>query len=109
MARKSTAPAKAAKPKATAARMAEVDGYATVEQCGVELTIPLGANIPLEMIEIIAAETETPQGDFDEWVAEMAATKALIGPDQWEKFKAARPTLKDFRELSGKISALTGK
>lgn len=91
------------------ARKAEVEGYATVEQCGVELTIPLGDNVPLEVMEVIGAEpADGPQNQTEEWLGDIAVTKALIGPEQWETFKAARPTLRDYRELSAKILGLTG-
>ncbi|MFV8049730.1 hypothetical protein [Mycobacterium sp. 48b] len=95
--------------KATAARQAEAgDGFVTVEQCGVELRIPIGDNVPLEAIEVISQEVAGPQSKADELRDDIAVTRALVGPEQWETFKAARPTLRDYRELSSKIVGLTG-
>ena len=103
--------------KRAVAREPEVDGFAIVEQCGVKLRIPLGDNIPLELIEVLGAETGSPQNSaatpkelaFEELRSDIAITQALIGPEQWEAFKAVRPTLRDYRELAAKLQELTGK
>lgn len=102
------------KPKKSAeARKAEADGYATIKlQCGVTLRIPLGDNMPLAVIEIL--DSPVPQHeDEDEQKAadrrrEMSVAKALLGPEQWEVFVAAQPTVRDYVELGEKIGALTG-
>lgn len=95
--------------KSTAARQAEADdGFATVEQCGVELKIPVGDNMPLEVMEALSLIAEKPQSNADELMDDIAVTKALIGLEQWETFKSARPTLRDYRELSAKIGELSG-
>lgn len=106
-----TAPRKRAPAKkaTAAARQAEAsDGFMTVEQCGVKLRIPIGDNVPLEAIEVIGQEVAGPQSKADELREDIAVTRALVGPEQWEAFKAARPTLRDYRELSAKITGLTG-
>ncbi|MDD7812625.1 adenylosuccinate synthase [Mycobacterium sp. CSUR Q5927] len=102
------------KPKKSAeARQAEADGYAAIElNCGVTLQIPLGENMPLEVIEVL--DSPVPQSkdkkerDAAERRHEMAVCKALLGPEQWAAFRAARPTVRDYTELGEKISALTG-
>lgn len=107
-----TAPRKrtpAKKSTSMAARQAESgDGFGTIEQCGVTLRIPIGDNVPLEVIEAIGHEADKPQSGTDELLSDVAVTKALLGPEQWEAFKAARPTLRDYRELSSKIMGLAG-
>ncbi len=101
-----TAPKKAT---AVEARQAEAgDGFGVIEQCGVKLRIPVGDNVPLEAIEAIGREADKPQSGTEELLSDVAVTKALIGPEQWGTFKAARPTLRDYRELSTKILGLTG-
>ena len=70
--------------------------FVTVEQCGVELRIPVGDNMPLEaVIEF------TTGNDF-------AGTAALLGEEQWAAFRAAKPTLADYNELGSKLKAAAG-
>ncbi|PQM51828.1 adenylosuccinate synthase [Mycolicibacter virginiensis] len=102
------------KPKKSAeARKAEADGYATIElQCGVTLRIPLGDNMPLAVIEILDSPAPKCEDEDEQKAAdrrrEMSVAKALLGPDQWEIFVAAQPTVRDYVELGEKIGALTG-
>ncbi|MGV0630119.1 adenylosuccinate synthase [Mycobacteroides chelonae] len=108
--RKAT-PTDAAKPdprKSAQARKAEaIDGFVTVEQCGVKFQIGLGENMPFEVFEEMSTRPE-PQTEDEQRKYNLAITKALLGPDQWEAFRSARPTVRDYNELSDKITALLG-
>lgn len=99
-ARKGTAaPRKtAAQKKAeTAVRAAEAsDGYLDVTQCGVKLRIPVRGKVPL------AAYIEFEKGN------EIEGTELLLGPEQWTKFMAAKPTVDDFNEIGTQLEALAG-
>lgn len=102
-----TTPRKRAPSKATEARKAEAgDGFVTIEQCGVKLRIPLGDNMPLAVIEELAKPE--PQSELEKSQQEIAITRALIGPVQWEAFAAAQPTMRDYNELSANINGLLG-
>lgn len=92
-------PQKAAARKRAAAtvRAAEAtDGYLDVEHCGVSLRIPVGGKVPL------AAFIKFEAGD------EIGGTEILLGPEQWEQFMAANPTIDDFNEIGSKIEAIAG-
>lgn len=88
------------KPKKKAAANALVaeatDKTVTVVQCGVELTIPVGDNIPLEAVMAF-----TNGDDF-------GGTRALLGEDQWLAFMATKPTLADYNELGDKLKEAAG-
>lgn len=88
------------KPKkkaSVAAREAEAgDGYVTVEQCGVELKIPLAGKVPL------AAYIAFKNGD------EMGGTELLLGAEQWSAFLAKNPTMDDFAEVGNKLAEAAG-
>ncbi|MBL3743451.1 Uncharacterised protein [Mycobacteroides abscessus subsp. abscessus] len=104
-------PANAPKPdpkKSAQARQAEaVDGFVTVEQCGVTFRIGLGENMPFEVVEEMTARPE-PQSKDEQRRYDLAVTKALLGPEQWEAFRAARPLVRDYNELNDKITDLMG-
>ncbi|MBV0920686.1 hypothetical protein KC238_25855 [Mycobacteroides chelonae] len=104
-------PADAAKPdpkRSAQARKAEAeDGFVTVEQCGVKFRIGLGEDMPFEVFEEMSTRPE-PQTEGEQREYNRAITKALLGPDQWEAFRAARPSIRDYNELSDNITALLG-
>lgn len=89
-----TAPAQKAAAKALEAEA--VDGYVTVEQCGVTLRIPIAGKVPL------AAYIAFDKGD------ELGGTELLLGPEQWKAFLEKDPTLDDFAEVGKQLEALTG-
>ncbi len=94
--------------KSAQARKAEAeDGFVNVEQCGVTFRIGLGENMPFEVIEEMSARPE-PQSENERRKYDLAITKALLGPDQWEAFRAAQPTVRDYNQLSDKITDLMG-
>lgn len=90
------APADRRKKKSVDARKAEVDGFIDIEQCGVELRIPLGEKVPL------VAYMAFKDGD------EMRGTQLLLGDEQWTAFIAANPTVGDFAEIGKKLSDVLG-
>lgn len=85
-----------ARKKTVDARKAEVDGFVDIEQCGVQLRIPVGEKVPLE------AYMAFKDGD------EMRGTQLLFGADQWAEFIAAKPTVGDFAEIGEKLNAVLG-
>lgn len=91
-------PPKSAKKKASvAAREAEAgDEYVTVEQCGVELKIPINGKVPL------AAYIAFTKGD------EIGGTELLLGPEQWATFMEKSPTLDDFNAIGDQLQELSG-
>lgn len=90
-------PAEKAVSKTFKAVQAEAeDGYVTVEQCGVELRIPIAGKVPL------AAYVAFSKGD------ELGGTELLLGKEQWEAFLEKDPTLDDFAEVGKQLEALTG-
>jgi hypothetical protein len=92
------------KPKKTPAQKAAAkalqaeagDGYVTVEQCGVELRIPIAGKVPL------AAYIAFDKGD------ELGGTELLLGAEQWKAFLEKNPTLDDFAEVGRQLEELTG-
>lgn len=108
--RKAT-PTDAPKPdpkKSAQARKAEAeDGFVTVEQCGLKFRIGLGENMPLEVIEELSSRPE-PHTEAERRTYDLAVTKALLGPDQWEAFRAAQPTVRDYNQLNDQITDLMG-
>jgi hypothetical protein len=101
-----TRPRKAAAKKAPArsaaaqAQQAEAgDGFATVEKCGLTLRIPVGANIPAEVIDIMMEG-----GQF----ANRKALRAIVGERQWKQLIDKGMTEGDVKELDETIGALLG-
>ena len=87
----------AQKKAAARAREAEaVDGFVTVEQCGIALNIPIGEKVPL------AAYMAFEDGD------ELKGTELLLGEKQWAEFLAAGPTIGDFAAIGKQLEELTG-
>lgn len=90
------APTDRKKKKSADARKAEADGFIVIEQCGIELTVPLGEKVPL------AAYMAFKDGD------EMRGTELLIGSEQWAAFMGANPTVGDFAEIGQKLTDVLG-
>jgi hypothetical protein len=84
------------KKKKSAARQAEADGFATIEQCGIELRVPLGEKVPLSAYMAFRDDDE------------MLGTKLLLGEEQWDAFMATNPTVGDFAEIGRKLSEFLG-
>jgi len=84
------------KKKSVDARKAEADGFVDIEQCGMELRIPLGKNVPLK------AYMAFKDGD------EMLGTELLLGAELWAAFMEANPTVGDFAEIGEKLTELLG-
>lgn len=84
------------KKKPVDGRKAEADGFIVIEQCGIELTIPLGEKVPL------SAYVAFKDGD------EMRGTELLVGAEQWAAFMAANPTVGDFAEIGKKLTDVLG-
>jgi hypothetical protein len=97
--------------KSAAARQAEVDGFSTIEQCGVTLRIPAGENVPVKAVLRFRGLNDdlTPIDDDDEKIkAEMMGTRELLGPDQWLALLDKNPTAGDFAAIGKKIIGLLG-
>ena len=111
----SRVPATAPKPqdhqtkKSAAARRAEADGFVTVEQCGLTLKIPVGENIPLDVVLLSRGDEDTLRelGIAAE-DREFEATKRLLGAEQWAEFRKKNPTIGDFNEIGRKFEEATG-
>ncbi|OMB92487.1 hypothetical protein A5733_17730 [Mycobacterium sp. NS-7484] len=103
------APRKRAAQKSAQARQAEAgDGFVTIEHCGLKLRIPVGDNVPLDLMEQIDAPQPESPTEADDRRRDIALTRALLGPEQWEAFKATQPTWREYRELGTKISEVSG-
>lgn len=108
-------PASAPKPqdhkpkKSAAARQADADGFAIIEQCGVELRIDL-KNLPVKAL----LRFEGLKDDLTEFSkeekpkAELMGTMELLGPEQWAALLAKNPGLQDFEEIGQKFQELLG-
>jgi hypothetical protein len=98
-----------ASKRSAEARKAEAgDGFVTFEHCGLELRIPVGDNVPLDLMEAIDVPGPESPTEADERRRDIALTRALLGPEQWAAFKATQPTWGDYLELGRKISEYTG-
>lgn len=95
-------PATAPKPadhlpkQSTAARQAEADGFVIVEQCGLELKIPVAGKVPL------TAYIAFKNGN------ELEGTELLLGAQQWAAFLKKNPTLDDFAEIGRQLDEASG-
>jgi hypothetical protein len=90
-------PPKPKKKPSVAAREAEAgDGYVIVEQCGIELRIPILGKVPL------AAVLAFMNGD------EFGGTELLLGAKQWAAFLAKNPTMDDFSAIGDKLAEAAG-
>lgn len=95
--------------KSAQARKAEAsDGFVTIEHHGLQLQIPLGDNVSLDLIEEVDAPAPESPTEADDRRRDIALTRALLGPEQWAAFKATRPTWRDYRELGTKIGEFAG-
>lgn len=83
--------------KKDAAREAEAeDGYVTVEQCGLQLKIPVRGKVPL------AAYIAFTEGN------NIAGTKLLLGSEQWDAFLEKNPTIDDFEAIGDQLQEISG-
>lgn len=78
------------------ARQAEADGFIIIEQCGIELTVPLGRKVPLK------AYAAFKEGH------DLLGTEILVGEEQWAAFMATDPTVGDFEEIGKKLTDALG-
>jgi hypothetical protein len=83
-------------PQPQDARRAEADGFITIEQCGVQLRIPVKGKVPLKAYMLFVEGKE------------LAGTAALLGPEQWEAFLAADPTVDDYSAIGQRIAEAAG-
>lgn len=97
------------KKKSAAARAAEAgDGYITIEQCGVELRIPIKGKVPTKaMLRFRNLNDDLTEID-DPFKANMMGTRELLDTEQWEKLLAANPCAEDFQEIGKKIQEASG-
>ncbi|MGZ9830204.1 adenylosuccinate synthase [Tsukamurella ocularis] len=106
------------KPKQSpAARKAEAEGFVLVELRGLELKIPVGDSIPLDVILLYGGDEDTlREHDITDDMPErerrsklnVVATKLVLGPEQWAEFRKTSPTLRDFNEIGLKVQEATG-
>ena len=89
-------PADHKKKKSAEARKAEADGFADIEQNGVQLRIPLGENVPLAAYMAFKGDDE------------MRGTELLLGAEQWSAFMDTNPTVGDFAEIGRKLTEVLG-
>lgn len=100
------------KPKkkaSVAARQAEAEGgYVTVEQCGVELKIPIGKTVPFKAtLRFMGLHDDlTPLGDDEN--GNLLGTRILLGPEQWAAFLEKNPTTDDFNAIGDQLQELSG-
>lgn len=85
-----------AEKKSAAARKAEAEGFALIEQNGVELRIPTGKKVPLLAYEAFK------NGD------EILGTKLLLGEEQWTAWAATNPLVEDFEEIGNQLLGILG-
>jgi hypothetical protein len=86
-ARKTAAPKTA--PKTAAAEAEATEQPTKFTFLGIDFEVPPAKKIPLELL---FAEDE------------LDAVKIIIGEDKWAEFRAKRPTIGDFQELSAKVN-----
>lgn len=103
------------KKKSAAARQAEADGFAIIEQCGMTLKIPVGEALPMDVLLLVQGDPEAlveygidPNDPDKSAKVNIASTKVMLGPEQWAKFRTKRPTLHDFNEIGRKLEEATG-
>lgn len=82
--------------KSAEARKAEADGFIVIEQCGIELTVPVGRKVPLK------AYFAFKEGD------DKNGTRLLLGQEQWDALLDADPTVGDFEEIGQKLTDALG-
>lgn len=95
-------PRKKKKSATSAAQAAEAgDGYAIIEQCGVELRIGIGEKMPAGVVDIVV---DGAGDQHSKW----KAVREWVGAEQWQKLKAAGMTQGDVEELDRKLGEASG-
>src|SRR5262245_16357645 len=86
--------------KSAAARQAEADGVAIIEQCGVELRIDMG-NLPIKALMRLDGLNDdlTSMGEVEKRRSELMAFMELLGPEQWAALLDKNPGTRDFAEF----------
>lgn len=101
-----TAPPTRRKRKSTDARQAEVDGFAVIEICGLQLTIPAGKKVPMRaLLRFRGLNDDMTPLDGD---PELLGSAELLGSEQWAAFLSKNPTYEDFQEIGKKLSEVLG-
>jgi hypothetical protein len=96
-------------PPSGAARKAEADdGYVTVEQCGVELRIPVGDRVPFAATLRFMGLNDDLSPLADNENANLLGTRLLLGPEQWAAFLAKKPSVSDFNAIGEQLQELSG-
>ncbi|QUI30683.1 hypothetical protein H9W91_07290 [Streptomyces alfalfae] len=80
---------KTAAPKTTAAKAEATEKPVKFTHLGIEFEVPPAKKLPLDLL---FAEDE------------LDAVKIVVGEDKWAEFRAARPTIGDFQDLSIKVN-----
>lgn len=93
-------------PRRTTAASEPREGFVDIKHCGITLRIPVGDDVPLELMELVDVQ---PQNEAERRAHDIALTRALLGPEQWEAFKATQPRWRDYLELGEKLDRATGK
>ncbi|MFD9563384.1 hypothetical protein [Streptomyces sp. NPDC059994] len=87
-----------AKKTTVAAKSAEAKSKATAfEFKGEEFLIQAPMDLPDEVLDVI-----------EEGAGERAITRAIVGPDQWAKYRALRCTIGEFNEFLEKVTEAAG-
>jgi hypothetical protein len=76
-------------PKTDAAEAEATEQPTKFTFLGIEFEVPPAKQMPLDLLY---AEDE------------LEAVKIIVGEDKWAEFRAARPTIGDFQELSTKVN-----
>lgn len=97
------------KPKKTAAaRKAEAEGFVDIDVSGITLKVPAGENVPMKALLRFQGLNDdlTPLAEGVD--GNLLGSAELLGPDQWAKFLAQNPTVKDFQEIGDNLASLVG-
>lgn len=89
-------PRKKASPSPEARQAEAEDGFVTVEQCGVELQVPVRGKVFVAVTDLFL------EGD------NYGATKQLLGNEQWKRLSEAGMTMDDLDELGLKLRGVWG-
>lgn len=106
-------PADAPKPqdrkakKSAAARKAEAEGSATIEQCGVTLRFPT-KNLPMKAVLRYQGLNDDLTPIEPKQMIPTMGLRELLGAEQWSAFLAKNPTIEDFEQASDKIGEVLG-
>lgn len=91
-----TTPRKRAPAKKAGGQAEAEDGYVVVEQCGMQLRVPIRGKVPY------TAYRAFKDGDND------LGTELLLGAEQFAKFLERNPTMDDFEELGAAVQKAAG-